>query len=154
METVKVEKEDRFTPQQRAAIEAEGKVIVSASPGSGKTTVMIEKIIHHIRQGMHVNEILAVTFTKKAASQMKEKLRKALIAEINTHAITKERRTHLKGELDDVATADISTIHSFCSRLIRQHFYKAGVDNAFRVISGDDSEGTALKNAVIDELFV
>lgn len=147
------QKKDKFTPEQRRAIEAEGKTIVSASAGSGKTTVMIEKIIRLIRSGGKVNEILAVTFTKKAASQMKEKLRKALIGAINEPNVDASRRQALKSQLEEVATADISTIHSFCARLIRTHFYKAGVDNAFRVIGGDDADGTALKNAAIDELF-
>ena len=64
-----------FTPEQQDAIDVSGRTIVSASAGSGKTTVMIEKIIRLILQGVKVSEILAVTFTKKAASQMKEKLK-------------------------------------------------------------------------------
>ena len=67
-----------WTPEQKTAIDAQGKTIVSASAGSGKTTVMIEKIINLIQADVCVENILAVTFTKKAASQMKEKLRKAL----------------------------------------------------------------------------
>ena len=72
-----------FTAEQNAALEAQGRVIVSASAGSGKTTVMIEKIIRLIQAGTSVSEILAVTFTKKAATQMKEKLCKVLIENIN-----------------------------------------------------------------------
>ena len=153
MTTETQEKTDKFTAEQRAAIASEGKTIVSASAGSGKTTVMIEKIIRLIQSGCNVNEILAVTFTKKAASQMKEKLRKALIQTINDKNTTPERRAALKKQLDEVPSADISTIHSFCSKLIRSHFYAADVDNTFRVIGGDDAEGTAMKNAAIDELF-
>ena len=142
-----------FTKEQLAAIQASGKTIVSASAGSGKTTVMIEKIIRLIKSGANVGEILAVTFTKKAASQMKEKLCKALIATINDPETTSEKRATLKKQLNEVPTADISTIHSFCSRLLRSHFYKAGVDNTFRVIGGDDAEGAALKNEALNELF-
>ena len=75
---------NNFTEEQRAAIDARGKTIVSASAGSGKTTVMIEKIVRLIISGTDVKEILAVTFTKKAAAQMKEKLRKELIKAINS----------------------------------------------------------------------
>ncbi len=146
-------KKDLFTAEQRRAIDAQGKTIVSASAGSGKTTVMIQKIIEWIKSGGKVSEILAVTFTKKAASQMKEKLRKALVAAINENGITAERKRELKGQLEEVATADISTIHSFCARLIRTHFYQAGVDSAFRVIGSDDADGTALKNDALNELF-
>lgn len=144
---------DTFTAEQRAAIQAQGKTIVSASAGSGKTTVMIEKIIRFIAGGGDVGEVLAVTFTKKAASQMKEKLRKALIKEINMEETDETRRAALKKQLDSVQSADISTIHSFCAKLLRTHFYAAGVDNAFRVINDEDAEGTALKNAALDELF-
>ncbi len=142
-----------FTNEQLRAIEAEGKVIVSASAGSGKTTVMIQKMINLILSGVGVEEILAVTFTKKAAAQMKEKLSKALIEEINKPQTDKKKRTELKRQLSLVGTADISTIHGYCTRLIRSHFFLAGVDSGFRVIDGGDAEGTALKNAALEELF-
>lgn len=144
---------DRFTIEQRAAIEACGKTIVSASAGSGKTTVMIEKIVRLIKSGESVDSILAVTFTKKAALQMKEKLSKELIEEINKPDCPKERQTILKRQLSEVPSADISTIHSFCAKLIRSHFFAAETDNAFKVIAAEDAEGTALKNQALDELF-
>lgn len=143
----------RFTKEQQAAIDAQGRVIVSASAGSGKTTVMIEKIIRLIRSGVPVDGILAVTFTKKAAAQMKEKLSKALIESINAEGASEELRAELKKQLNAVPSADISTIHSFCAKLIRSHFFAAGVDNAFRVIAGDDAEGTALRSEALDELL-
>ncbi len=142
-----------FTAEQQRAIDAQGRVIVSASAGSGKTTVMIEKIIRLITSGVGVDEILAVTFTKKAAAQMKEKLCKALIEEINRSETTAEKRAMLKRQLSGVPTADISTIHAYCSKLIRSHFFAAGVDSSFRVIGGDDADGRALKNAALDELL-
>ena len=147
------QKKDTFTPEQRDAINAKGRTIVSASAGSGKTTVMIEKIIRFIQNGGSVASVLAVTFTKKAASQMKEKLRKALIKKINEKDVSKAERDRLKKELENVQSADISTIHSFCARLIRTHFYVAGVDSAFRIIGSDDAEAVALKNDAIDKLF-
>ena len=77
-----------FTQEQLRAIESQGRTIVSASAGSSKTTVMIEKIIRLIKDGTGVGEILAVTFTKKAAAQMKEKLCKELIEEIKLKRTT------------------------------------------------------------------
>ncbi len=74
----------KLTEEQRAAVEAEGKVIVSASAGSGKTFVMIEKLVNAIAGGADLDNVLAVTFTKKAAAQMKEKLRSAMIAGLET----------------------------------------------------------------------
>ena len=61
--------EPKFTKEQQDAIDATGKTIVSASAGSGKTTVMIEKMLGLIRSGVDISEILAVTYTKKAAAQ-------------------------------------------------------------------------------------
>ncbi len=142
-----------FTKEQQAAIDAKGRTLVSASAGSGKTTVMIEKIIQLIKSDGRVSEILAVTFTKKAASQMKEKLCKALVAAINEPSATEERREALKKQLAEVPTADISTIHSFCAKLLRTHFFAAGVDNAFRVIGSDDAEGSVLQSEALDELL-
>ncbi len=143
----------RFTDEQMRAIEAQGRTIVSASAGSGKTTVMIEKIIRLIKSGCNVADILAVTFTKKAASQMKEKLAKALIETINEAEISEERRSALKKQLNEVPSADISTIHAFCAKLLRTHFYAAGVDNTFRIIGAEDAEGTVLRNAALDDLL-
>ena len=143
----------RFTEEQKAAIDAKGRVIVSASAGSGKTTVMIEKIIRLIRSGTDVDKILAVTFTKKAAAQMKEKLSKAIIEGINAENVDDKTRSNLKKQLNAVPSADISTIHSFCAKLIRTHFYASGVDNAFRIISSEDAEGTALKSEALDEML-
>ncbi|MBQ7913314.1 MAG: UvrD-helicase domain-containing protein [Clostridia bacterium] len=146
-------KKDPFTEEQRAAIDARGKIIVSASAGSGKTTVMIERIIQLVLGGVGVDEILAVTFTKKAAAQMKEKLSKKLIEKINAEDTDGAQRDSLRAQLPKVGGADISTIHSFCARLIRSHFYLAGVDSAFRVIGGDDADGKALKNEALDDLL-
>ena len=138
-----------FTQEQMRAIEAQGKTIVSASAGSGKTTVMIEKIIRLIKDGTGVGEILAVTFTKKAAAQMKEKLCKELIEEINRDTTTAERRELLKKQLSEVPGADISTIHSFCAKLLRSHFYLADIDSSFRVIGGDDAEGESMSSFIV-----
>lgn len=142
-----------FTPEQTRAIEAQGKVIVSASAGSGKTTVMIKKIIDVILDGGRVEDILAVTFTNKAAASMKEKLCKAMIESINDPMVSTKTRNHLKEQLAYVATADISTIHSYCAKIIRSHFYIAGVDSAFRVIGGEDADGRTLKASALDELL-
>ena len=141
----------QFTQEQQAAIEAKGKTIVSASAGSGKTTVMIEKIIRLIKGGTNVDEILAVTFTKKAAAQMKEKLSKALIETINSPDTTEEKKRALKKQLSDVPTADISTIHSFCGDLLRQYAYMTDLSADFRV--ADENECQEIQIQVLDQLL-
>lgn len=145
--------EPKFTAEQQAAIDAKGKTIVSASAGSGKTTVMIEKMLGLIRSGVDVSEILAVTYTKKAAAQMKEKLRKKIIKAINEPNVKKEEREWLKKQLSGVVGADVSTVHSFCSKLIKTHFYAADVGSNFSIISADDADGKALQSRALDELF-
>ena len=142
-----------FTVEQQTAIDSKGKVIVSASAGSGKTTVMIEKIIQIILGDTAVSDILAVTFTKKAASQMKDKLKREIIKAINADGVSAEKRKVLKDQLSLVASADISTIHSFCAKLIRSHFFDAGVSGDFKIIAGDDADGIALKNRALDKVF-
>lgn len=143
------------TLQQAQAIKSRGKVLVSASAGAGKTTVMIKRLADIIEEGADLDEVLAVTFTKKAAVQMKDKLRKELIARFNS-AENDGLREHLRTQLNKVNIADVSTVHSFCARLIRTYFYALKVDASFEVLV-DGAESNALKtraaDAVFDELY-
>ncbi len=141
----------KLTEEQRAAVEAEGKVIVSASAGSGKTFVMIEKLVNAIAGGADLDNVLAVTFTKKAAAQMKEKLRSALIAGLET--ADEDVRARLKVQLSKIPSANISTIHSFCAGLLRTYFYVLGIDGGFEIISSDDAVAGDLKARAMDSLF-
>ena len=140
-----------LTQEQRAAIEARGQIIVSASAGSGKTFVMIERLVALVLGGADVRSILAVTFTNKAAEQMRDRLRLALIKGISEReGVEKER---LKAQLAALPLAEISTIHAFCGRLIRTYFYAAGVDPAFRIVDGDDADGKALQARALDTVL-
>lgn len=128
------------TPEQRAAIEAEGEVLVSASAGSGKTYVMVEKLISLILQGKaDVSSVLAVTFTNLAAAEMKERLRAALVASIN-EVKDEQTRARLKLQLSEVSSSDISTVHSFCTNVIRRYFYETDTAGNFRVADEEESE--------------
>ncbi len=140
-----------LTEEQRAAIESGGRTIVSASAGSGKTFVMIRKLVAAIESGVDLDNVLAVTFTKKAAAQMKEKLRSALIAA--TEGADDATRTRLKIQLSKVQSANISTIHAFCAKLLRTYFYALGIDGTFDIISSDDAAAKELKTRAIDALF-
>lgn len=123
-----------------------GNILVSASAGSGKTFVMIERVIRLITENKaKVSEILAVTFTEAAATEMKERLKKALSDKIN------DGREDLSFQLNDVASSDISTMHSFCARLIRLYFFVAGVSPDFKII--DAVEATNLKNRSIAKVM-
>lgn len=139
------------TEEQIRAIDKTGKVIVSASAGSGKTFVMIQKLVKAIENGADLDGVLAVTFTKKAAAQMKEKLKKALINGIAE--ADREKKQLLKIQLSKVASADISTIHSFCARLLRTYFFCLDIDGTFDIIAADDAQGQEFKQRAVDKLF-
>lgn len=141
----------KLTPEQSAAIESRGKVIVSASAGSGKTFVMIEKLTRAIVAGADIDEVLAVTFTKKAAAQMKEKLRAALIKKVEN--ADSGKIAHIKAQISKIPSANISTIHSFCSRILRTYFYALGIDGGFDIMSDDDSLAKDLKTRALDNVF-
>ena len=93
--------ERRLTEEQRAAIGAEGEVLVSASAGSGKTFVMIERMVSLVLSGKaEVSGILAVTFTNLAAGEMKERLRAAIVARVN-----EESYPHMRAHLKEIGRA-------------------------------------------------
>ncbi len=138
----------KLTEKQALAVNhGKGNALVSASAGSGKTHVVIERIIRLILdEGVPVKNILAVTFTKLAAEEMKEKLKSALSKK---YLETKDKR--LKEELDSVNACDISTIDSFCSKLIKKYFYVLGVDSSVQVL--EEGKKKRLSETAMDELF-
>ncbi len=140
-----------FTPQQQQAISQRGRIIVSAAAGSGKTAVMIERLVSLVLSGADVREVLALTFTKKAAAQMRDRLRMALSKQM-AQSGDRERRM-LARQIENLPLAEIGTIHAFCGRLVRSNFYLADTDAAFRIISPDDAEGKTLKNRAIESVF-
>lgn len=134
--------------EQRFAIEHnEGDLLVSASAGSGKTFVMISRLIRLIKERKaDVSEVLAMTFTEAAASDMKEKLKKALIKEV-----VESGDEYLLSQSKKIATADISTIHAFCARLVRIYFHVAGVSHDFGIAEGLTAE--RLRQDAINKTF-
>ena len=114
----------QFNQQQLAAIEAKGSnILVSASAGSGKTTVLIERIIRHVLSDYaSLDQLLVVTFTEMAANEMKERLEMALKQQIN-HSKDPELKRNLMRQLSILPEAHIRTLHSFCLTVIQQFFY-------------------------------
>lgn len=117
----------KWTPQQQQAIDARNRtILVSAAAGSGKTAVLIERIVQLIREGYRVNRMLIVTFTKAAAGEMRQRLNKRL----NQEAIADS--AHFAQALDDLETTEISTIHAFCQKVLRNYFQVVGIDPMVR----------------------
>ncbi len=137
---------------QKEAIENRGKnLLVAAAAGSGKTTVLIERIKRLILEDrIPVDRFLIVTFTKAAASEMKEKIVAALTKAID-EAGSREDTVYLKRQLDLVGRASISTFHSFALDVIRRYFYLTDVEPDFRIC--DEAQSTLLRMQAVDELF-
>ncbi len=115
-------------PEQQRAIEAAGRVFVSAGAGTGKTMVLVERFCRAvIERGLPVDSLLVITYTDRAAGELRSRIRAAL---------HEKGRSDLARELDG---AWISTIHGFCSRLLRQHAVAAGVDPHFRVLDAEQA---------------
>lgn len=139
--------ENLTNSQKQCVFFDKGTVLVSASAGSGKTHVIIERIIRLVSKlNVPVERILAMTFTNLAAGEMKEKLKKALIDEYN---LTGNKK--LKEEILKVSMADINTIHAFCSNLLRKYFYYLSLDANFEII--DEKKAEKLKTQALDGLF-
>ncbi len=125
------------TPEQHAAIEAEGLVFVSAGAGTGKTAVLVERFVRAVDSGVDVGSILVITYTERAAAELRSRIRTRL-AELGRRELTRE--------LDG---AWISTIHGFCLRLLKQHPFAAGLDPRFRVL--DESQAAVLRAESFDD---
>lgn len=121
-----VKKQFEPTEKQKSVISASvDNILVSASAGSGKTTVLVKRIISKIKKGeISIDSILVVTFTKAAANHMKEKMAGALKKEISTNSNNLELVTYLKKQLDLIPNAYIQTLNSFCSRVVKEKGYE------------------------------
>ena len=127
--------------QQRVIDFEKGNILVTASAGSGKTHTMIERIKRLvIEKGIDVKEILCVTFTEASATDMKEKLKTALAEKIDEDCTGRIVR-----QLAEVATSDISTIDSFCGKLVRHYFFETEISPDYKVIDSADA------NVMMDE---
>ena len=139
-----------FTNEQQAVIDARNSnVLVSAAAGSGKTTVLVERIIQRItgETPIDIDRLLVVTFTKAAAAQMKEKI---LLA-IQKKLIEEPDNAHLQRQETLVHGAQITTIDSFCQYVIRNNFNDIDLDPSYRV--GDEGEMKLLRGDVLEELL-
>lgn len=139
------------TQKQLQAIQSDGtNILVSASAGSGKTFVMIERVKRLIlEKGVDIDKILCVTFTVLAAKEMKQKLSDAITKALAT--ANEQDKVRLEYQLELLPTASISTIHAFCKGLLSEFFYEAGLDPAFTIL--DDKNTKLLVNRAIDRLF-
>ena len=123
----------QFTPSQNAALNINKHVCVTAGAGSGKTAVLVERYLRILQDGnVTPQQIVAITFTEKAAAEMKSRVIKKLAHDENTEI----REKHL----EQMYVAPISTIHTFCSRILREFPIQAGVPANFSILQGIDQK--------------
>lgn len=131
----------KWTPEQQKAIEARGNLIVSAAAGAGKTAVLTERVVRLVEQGGSMDRMLILTFTKAAAGEMKSRIEKRLF-EAAAQA-EGEQKKRLRRQSLLCRSAQISTIHAFCSRVIGRHFHMVNLPP--NVGTMDETESTVLK---------
>ena len=141
--------ERKWTTEQMQAIKLTGKnILVSAAAGSGKTSVLVERIINKIiNEKVDIDKILVVTFTNAAASEMRQRLMDAIYKKIDENP----NDENLQRQLMLINKANISTIHSFCLSVIRNNFFEIGISNNFRV--ADETEIEIMKQETIEDIF-
>jgi ATP-dependent helicase/nuclease subunit A len=149
---------DSLTPSQRRAIAARGNVLVMAGAGTGKTHTLVQRCLDCLcNEGASLDEILVVTFTEATAAEMKQRLRAALEKTLNSLARRSGAETAQPATLNSFCaeqlalfdTAHIGTLHSFCLKLVREHFYELGLDPQLAVL--DMGEARLLADETLDE---
>lgn len=130
-------KKPEYTAEQKAIIEHEGgDLLVSASAGAGKTLVLIERVYHLLtKKKLQLKQLLIVTFTKKAAQEMKQRLKKRLEESLRDPEIDSKMKQHLQKQILALPTATISTIDSFCLQMLRDYGYLLGLDSKLTLAS-------------------
>lgn len=140
-----------WTDEQRQAIDNRGgTLLVSAAAGSGKTAVLVQRVLDRVTDPEHpcdVDSFLIVTFTKAAASEMRGKIADAL----TDLAAKQPQNLRLRRQLMLVHRAKITTVHAFCMGLVKEHFHELGLPPEFR--TADDSEQTVMQNEVLEDVL-
>ena len=141
--------EVKWTNEQLQAIKEDGRnILVAAAAGSGKTAVLVERIINKIiNDKVDIDKILIVTFTNAAASEMRQRILEAIYKKLDENPDNK----HLQRQVTLLAKSNICTIHSFCLDIIRNNFYEIEVSPNFRI--ADTAELELLKQEVIEDIF-
>ena len=136
-----------WTKEQKRIIDIKNSnILVSAAAGSGKTAVMVERIITLIKNGEDIDRLLVVTFTRAAAAGMKKKIQSSLVKAVQNR---EGDVRHLRRQLSLLNRSMITTIDSFCMDIVKKNFHLADLDPDFRV--GDESELSILLQESIDE---
>ncbi|MBR4017318.1 MAG: UvrD-helicase domain-containing protein, partial [Oscillospiraceae bacterium] len=142
---------DKLTPEQRQAVENRGgKLLVSAAAGSGKTKVLVDRLMGYILDPVNpanIDDFLIITYTKAAAAELRGKI----AAKLSETIASSDPNKHLQQQMQRLYLAKISTVHGFCGDIIRQYAYKLDVSADFRV--ADESEVLQLQLKALDQVL-
>lgn len=140
-----------WTTEQQKAIDIRDKsLLVAAAAGSGKTAVLVERIIQTVSdetRPVNLDSLLVVTFTNAAAAEMKERIGLAIQKQLMDHPMSE----HLYQQSLLLHKAQITTLHSFCLELVRQNFFRLGIDPQMKI--ADETENQLLLNETLDEVL-
>ncbi len=140
-----------WTDEQQLAIDAKGHdILVAAAAGSGKTAVLVERIIQKLvnqDDPVDIDQLLVVTFTNAAAQEMRSRIGTALEKALEANPTSQ----HLRKQLSLLQNASISTLHSFCLDVVRKYAYMLDLDPGFRI--ADDLEADLIRQEVMGELL-
>lgn len=140
--------------QRQAILDRDKDLLVAAAAGSGKTAVLVERIIQlMLLDKVNIDQMLIVTFTQAAAGEMRQRISAALLAQLEESAPNNDAHLEifLRDQLNLLNRASISTLHAFCLEVVKRHFHVINIDPRFRI--GDDTETTIMKTEIMEELF-
>ena len=127
---------EKLTHQQQMVVENRGgKLLVSAAAGSGKTKVLVDRLLKYIRDPIdpaNIDDFLIITYTKAAASELRSKI----AAKLSEHIAAEPGNRHLQRQLQRLYLTKISTVHSFCSDILREYAYLLDISGDFRQCIG------------------
>ena len=136
-----------WTKEQQRAIEEQGNLIVSAAAGAGKTAVLTERVVRLVEEGMDIDRLLILTFTRAAAAQMKERIQNTLQQRAG-EAQDEALKARLYRQSARCPNASISTIHAFCARVVNRYFHLVGLSPSASTL--DETESVVLRDQAVD----
>ena len=142
---------EKLTPQQKMAVEDRGgKLLVSAAAGSGKTKVLVDRLLKYVMDPVdpaNIDDFLIITYTKAAAAELRSKI----AAKLSERIAEMPGNRHLQRQIQRLYLTKISTVHAFCSDILREYAYMLDISADFRV--GDENECLQLRQTAMDEIL-
>ena len=142
---------EKLTPQQRQAVEDRGgKLLVSAAAGSGKTKVLVDRLLSYLldpANPANLDEFLMITYTKAAASELRGKI----AAKLSERLAEMPDNRHLQRQMQRLYLTKISTVHAFCADILREYAYMLDIPADFRV--ADENECKELRDRTVERLL-